>query len=105
MRKIFLLSGGWCLVAVGVVLTPAPVPIPLIGVVPLLVGCAILSKHSKGFRRGMQRLRHRFDFLSHWLEGMHHRFPLHVKTMIRRTRPHALLRLARMRLRHHHRHV
>jgi Putative transmembrane protein (PGPGW) len=101
MRKILLLSGGWCLVVVGIVLTPAPVPVPLIGVVPLLVGCAILSRHSKSFRRGLQRLRHRFDFISHWLEGMHPRFPLHVKTMIRRTRPHALLRLARMRVRRH----
>jgi uncharacterized membrane protein YbaN (DUF454 family) len=101
MRKFFILTLGWFLVAVGLVLTPAPVPIPLIGVVPLLVGCAILSTHSKRFRRALQRLRHRFGFVSRWLEGVRHRMPRDVKTMIRRTNPRALFRLARMRLHHH----
>jgi hypothetical protein len=102
MRKLFLLAAGWLLVVVGLVLTPAPVPIPLIGVVPLLVGCAILSANSKTFRRALQRLRRRFGFLSRWLEDVRHRMPRQVKTMIRRTNPHALFRLARMRRRHHH---
>ena len=101
MRKIILLIVGWALVVVGLVLTPAPIPIPLIGIVPLLVGCAILSANSKSFRRGLQRLRHRFAFASRWLEGTRHRMPRDVKTMIRRTNPRALLRLARMRRRHH----
>ena len=101
MRKFFLLALGWLLVAVGLVLTPAPVPIPLIGILPLLVGCAILSANSKSFRRALQRLRRRFSFMSRWLEGVRHRMPLQVKTMIRRTNPRALYRLARMRLRHH----
>jgi uncharacterized membrane protein YbaN (DUF454 family) len=97
MRKISLLALGWLLVAVGAVLTPAPVPIPLIGIVPLLVGCAILSTNSKSFRRALQRLRQRFTFVSRWLEGVRHRMPQDVKTMIRRTNPRALLRLARRR--------
>ena len=101
MRKFFTLTAGWLLVAVGLVLTPAPVPIPLIGIVPLLMGCAILSTHSKRFRRALQRLRHRFDFVSRKLEGVRHRMPRQVKTMIRRTNPLALLRLARLR-RHRH---
>lgn len=103
MRKFFLLALGWLLVAVGLVLTPAPVPIPLIGILPLLVGCAILSANSKSFRRALQRLRQRFAFLSRWLEGVRHRMPHEVRIMIRRTNPHALYRLARMRRRHHHR--
>jgi hypothetical protein len=90
---------GWCLVAIGLVLTPAPVPIPLIGVLPLLIGCAILTAHSKSFRRMMQRLRNRFGWISRWLERILHRTPLLVKVMIRRTRPLALLRYARMRKR------
>ena len=97
MRKFLLLACGWCLVVVGLVLTPAPVPIPLIGVLPLLIGCAILTAHSKNFRRGLQRVRHRYAFVSHWLERSLHRFPLMVKVMIRRTRPHALYRRARIR--------
>ncbi len=101
MRKLVWMACGWCLVVIGIVLTPAPVPIPLIGVLPLLIGCAILTTHSKSFRRAMQRLRHRFGWMSRWLEGMRHRAPHLVKTMIRRTNPHALFRLARMRMRHH----
>ena len=101
MRKFFLLALGWLLVVVGLVLTPSPIPIPLIGIVPLLVGCAILSANSKSFRRALQRLRQRSAFVSRWLEGVRHRMPLQVKTMIRRTNPRALFRLARMRLRHH----
>ena len=101
MRRFFLLALGWLLLAVGLVLTPSPVPIPLIGIVPLLVGCAILSANSKSFRRALQRLRQRFSFMSRWLEGVRYRMPQDVKTMIRRTNPRALLRLARMRRRHH----
>ena len=101
MRKFLLLALGWLLVAVGLVLTPSPVPIPLIGIVPLLLGCAILSANSKSFRRALQRLRHRSAFVSRRLEGLRHRMPHQVKTMIRRTNPRALLRLARRRLHHH----
>ena len=102
MRKIILLIVGWFLVVVGLVLTPAPIPIPLIGIVPLLVGCAILSANSKNFRRMLQRLRRRFAFMSRWLEDVRHRMPRDVKTMIRRTNPRALFRLARLR---HYRHL
>ncbi len=77
---------------VGVLLTPAPVPIPLIGVVPLLAGCAILSRHSRLFRRGLQRLRHRFAFLSRFIEHFGARAPAHVKLMVSRTDPRAVAR-------------
>jgi len=97
MRKLLLMACGWLLVVIGIVLTPAPVPIPLIGILPLLIGCAILTAHSKKFRRAMQRLRHRFGWISRWLDRFMHRAPLLVKVMIRRTRPLALLRRARMR--------
>jgi len=95
MRKIFWMTIGWLLVIVGIVLTPAPVPIPLIGVLPLLIGCAILSTHSKWFRRAFQRLRLRFGSISRWLDRFVHRAPRIVKVMIRRTRPLSLLRHAR----------
>jgi hypothetical protein len=99
MRKLIVLTGGWGLLGAGGVLTLAPVPIPLVGTVPLLAGAAILSAHSKPFRRRMQGLRHRFAFLSHWLERFPHRDTGMVNIMIRRTRPHALHRHARMRRR------
>ena len=104
MRKFFLLALGWVLVVVGLVVTPAPIPIPLLGVIPLLAGCAILTANSKTFRRALQRLRHRFEFVSRWLDEMRHRMPDDVKTMIHRTSPRALFRLARRRLHRHARH-
>lgn len=83
----------------GAVLVFAPIPIPLIGTAPLLAGAAILSANSKSFRRTVQGLRHRFTFLSRWLERFLHRAPRIVRVMIRRTRPTALYRRARMRRR------
>ncbi len=87
------------MIGVGAVLVLAPVPIPLIGTVPLLTGVAIVAANSKPFRRRIQGLRHRFAFLSRWLERFVHRAPRIVRVMIHRTRPHALYRHARMRKR------
>jgi len=97
MGKLARMAAGWCLIVIGIVLTPAPVPIPLIGIVPLLLGCAILSSQSKSFRRAVQRLRHRFGAVSRWLDRFVHRAPKIVKVMIHRTAPRALHRLARLR--------
>ena len=102
MRRILYIIVGWVLVIFGILITPTPIPVPLIGVVPFLIGCAILSQHSKVFRRFLQYLRHRFEWLSKIMEGPAHRMPLMVKHMIRRTNPLAHVRLARMRARHRH---
>jgi len=99
MRKLIVITGGWGLLAAGTILMVAPVPVPLVGTIPVLAGAAILSANSKPFRRRIQRLRHRFAFFSHWLERFLHRAPKLVKVMIRRTRPHALHRHARMKRR------
>lgn len=96
MRKMLVLSAGWVLVAAGSVLLFAPIPVPLAGVLPLLLGCAILSGASKPFRRRLQALRHRSDRVSRFLERQAHRLPRIVKVMIHRTRPHALRRHARI---------
>lgn len=99
MRKLIVISGGWGLMGAGVVLVLAPIPVPLVGTLPLLTGCAILATHSKRFRRRIQGLRHRFAFLSRWLDRFVHRAPRLVRVMIHRTRPHALIRQARLRKR------
>ena len=99
LRKLFILTGGWALVVVGILLTPAPVPIPLIGVLPLLVGCAILSRHSRVFRRNLQYLRHRVSFVSRWLEHFATRGPHSVRHMVKRTHPGAFQRYDRLRSR------
>jgi len=88
---------GWGLVAVGAVLIVLPVPVPLVGLVPFLVGGVILTRHSKSFRRLLQIVRHRFAFFSRYLERHAHRYPGGVRRMMHRTRPHVILRHARIR--------
>ena len=102
MRRVFYLVLGWSLLIFGALITPMPIPIPLIGIVPFLVGCAILSQHSKVFRRFLQYIRHRFEWFSQTIEGVAHRMPQMVKHMIHRTNPRAHVRLARMRARRKH---
>jgi uncharacterized membrane protein YbaN (DUF454 family) len=99
MKRAFYLVIGWLLLIGGIIITPMPIPIPLIGVVPFLVGCAILSKHSKVFRRFLQYMRHRFEWFSKTIESTAHRMPLMVKHMIHRTNPKAHVRRLRMRSR------
>lgn len=100
MKRVFYLVLGWLLLIGGLVITPMPIPIPLIGIVPFLIGCAILSQHSKVFRRFLQYMRHRFEWFSVTIERAAHRAPAMVKHMIRRTNPVAHVRLARMRAHH-----
>jgi hypothetical protein len=97
MRRIFFIGLGWTLVVIGVVVTPMPVPIPMIGLGPLLLGCAILTAHSKSFRRGLQRVRLRFRWLSRRFEQFRERGPHPIRAMVRRTHPVVLERHARMR--------
>jgi putative transmembrane protein PGPGW len=96
VQKTFWLVIGWVLVVVGIVLLPAPIPVPLIGVMPILIGLAILTTHSKNMRRRLQYTRHRFDWLSRRLDSFAHRVPEMVKSMIHRTRPHAIHRHTRI---------
>jgi hypothetical protein len=97
MRRIFFVGLGWALIVIGAVITPMPVPIPLIGFGPILVGCAILTAHSKSFRRGLQRVRLRFRWLSRRFEHFRERGPHPIRAMVRRTHPVALERHARLR--------
>ena len=99
MRRIFFVGLGWTLIVFGLVIIPMPVPIPLIGFGPILIGSAILSAHSKSFRRGLAWLRWRFTWLSRRFELFTERGPLAVRHMVRRTRPMVLMRHARMRAR------
>lgn len=102
MRRVLILGVGWLCLIGGIVILPMPIPIPLIGIVPVLVGCAILSQHSKAFRRFFQYVRHRFEWFSSFIERVAHRTPAMVKHMIRRTNPIAHVRLARRRAHRRH---
>jgi hypothetical protein len=99
MRRIFFVGLGWTLVVIGAVVMPMPLPIPLIGFGPILIGCAILTAHSKSFRRGLMALRLRFGWLSRHFDSFLHRGPQAIRHMVRRTRPVVLMRHARMRAR------
>ena len=97
MRKLLILAGGWTLTVVGAILTPMPIPLPFpVGATIFLVGCAILTTHSKRFRRWVQHLRHRSGRISHVLEYLTRRAPRQVKLMEAITRPGALGRKARL---------
>ena len=98
MKRFLILAGGWTITVVGAVLTPIPLPLPFpLGIMMFLVGCAILTTHSKPFRRGVQYIRHHNAWLSRALEKITHRAPQRVKTMEYRTRPIAFGRHARRR--------
>jgi hypothetical protein len=132
VQKFLILAGGWILTVVGALLTPIPLPLPFpfpIGITMLLIGCAILTTHSKAFRRGVQYIRHRNAWLSRALEfitkhtsdiveKMAHSFTHRrdskyrhgfariarrasavMRKMVHRTRPHAHGRHERMRAR------
>jgi len=132
MKKFLILAGGWFMTVVGAILTPIPMPLPFpfpIGITMLLVGCGILTTHSKAFRRGIQYVRHHNGWLSRGLEWVArhtseviekvtHRFTQHrdgwfsrkvkmigthlpavMRKMVHRTAPHAHGRKARMRSR------
>ncbi|HEX3809335.1 MAG TPA: PGPGW domain-containing protein [Rhizomicrobium sp.] len=97
MQKVLWLVAAWALIIVGLLIMPLPIPVPLIGAVPLMVGLALLTTHSKMARRALQYTRHRLEWLSHAFERFAHRMPVMVRVMIRRTRPHAFVRHKRMR--------
>jgi len=97
MKRILLLAGGWLTFASGVLLLPVPLPLPFpAGPVLVLIGCGILTTHSKTFRRAVQKLRFRYGWLSRGIEKLTHRAPRMVKSMAERTSPHALERYARL---------
>ena len=99
MRKVLLLALGWLLTAIGVVVTPMPIPIPLIGLLPLGAGLAILINNSRTMRRAIQRIRHRVRWFSYMLEHFTHRGPKVIGRILHRSHPAALARKERIALR------
>ncbi|HEY2069000.1 MAG TPA: PGPGW domain-containing protein [Rhizomicrobium sp.] len=99
MRKTALITLGLLLVVTGLALTILPIPIPLIGVTPFAIGCAILSTQSRLARRWIQRARHRAPPFSVVLERFTTRAPRTLARILRRTRPDAIVRLLKIRRR------
>jgi len=91
-----MLTLGWVLTIIGVVLTPAPIPIPLVGLLPLAAGLAILINYSRSMRRVIQRVRHRVHWLSYMIEHMAHRAPKKIGQILHRSRPQAIVRKERI---------
>ena len=96
MRKVILLALGWVLTAIGVVLTPMPIPIPLIGLLPLGAGLAILINNSRTMRRAIQRIRHRVRWFSYMLEHFTHRGPKAIGRILHRSHPASIVRKERI---------
>jgi len=96
LRKILILTVGWVLTIIGIVVTPMPIPIPLIGLLPLMAGLAILINYSRTMRRVIQRVRHRVRWISYMLEHFAHRAPRKIGQIVRRSHPAAILRKERI---------
>ena len=96
MRRILLLAAGWALTIVGIVVTPMPIPIPLIGLLPLGAGLALLIHNSRTMRRAVQRIRHRVRWFSYMLEHVAHRGPRAIGRVLHRSHPAAIARKERI---------
>ncbi|MGZ5932985.1 MAG: hypothetical protein ACXWLC_10785 [Rhizomicrobium sp.] len=94
-----MLAVGWLLTLIGIVVTPMPIPIPLIGLLPLMAGLAILINYSRTMRRIIQRLRHRVRWISYMLEHFAHRAPKKIRTILARSHPASIERHARIQAR------
>jgi hypothetical protein len=98
MKTFVLVAAGWLCFVLGVLLMPVPLPLPFpVGPILVLLGCAILTPRSKSFRRGVQRVRHRFGWLSRGMDRCATRAPASVKSMMAQTSPRPLERHARLR--------
>ncbi|HVX57016.1 MAG TPA: hypothetical protein VHA37_04750 [Candidatus Saccharimonadales bacterium] len=89
---------GVALMVAGILMSPLPVPVP-VGIGTFLAGCAIMIAHSKGFRRFVQYLRHRNDWLSRAFDHAAYRAPVQLRAVLLRTSPRALRRHAQRRAR------
>ncbi len=96
LRKVLILTAGWLLTLIGIVVTPMPIPIPLAGLLPLLAGLAILINHSRTMRRAIQRIRHRVRWLSYMIEHGAHRLPKKIGQILHRSHPAPIARKERI---------
>jgi hypothetical protein len=99
LKKFFMLALGWVLTLVGIVVTPMPIPIPLIGILPFMAGLAILIHYSRTMRRVIQRVRHRVRWLSYMLEHFAHRAPTKIARILHRSHPRSIERHERLQAR------
>jgi len=97
-RRVLMVVLAVFLMLAGIAMSPLPIPVP-IGLVTFVVGCAILIANSKSSRRFVQYLRHRNDWLSRVADYATHRAPAKFRSILHRTRPHALRRHQRLRAR------
>jgi hypothetical protein len=96
VRKIFFLTIGWLLTLLGILITPMPIPIPLIGILPLMAGLSILIHHSRFMRRAIQRIRHRVRWFSYMMEHFAHRLPKTISKILHRSHPASIVRKERI---------
>ena len=96
MRRILLLTLGWVLTIFGAVLCVTPVPIPMIGLLPLGAGLAFLIENSRTMRRAIQRVRHRVRWFSFMLEHFTRRGPKALGRILHRSHPASIVRKERI---------
>lgn len=87
IRNLFLLTGGFCCVASGLVFLPLPTPF---GLPLLLVGSALILAGSAMARRYMRQMRGNNQRLHHWLATGERYLPRVLRRILRQTHPYRL---------------
>lgn len=84
MRNLFLVSGGFVCVAVGLVFVPLPIPL---GALLLVVGAALILTGSALARQMMKRLRTSNGRVHGWLAVAERYLPMSLRGVLQDTHP------------------
>ncbi len=83
-RRSGMLTVGWVLVGVGLLLMPTPLPL---GLLLFLAGLAVLARESAAARQAIRWTRRRLPVLSEALNRAKPRLPAGLRTLIESTDP------------------
>jgi hypothetical protein len=83
-HSVALLTGGWVLVAAGILTLPLPAPVSMPAIT---LGGLLLTRHSRLFRHGVAALRRRFPESSAALTRRGRRLPRPLRYIALRTDP------------------
>ena len=84
MRRLLELGAGWFLLLAGILITPLPLPI---GLLMLVLGLAVLARHSRCVRRRIRHLRRRYPEFSERLRRLEPRVNASIARILRQTDP------------------
>ena len=84
LKRIAHLSAGLLLVAVGIIMTPLPIPV---GLLMILVGLSLLVSVIPALRRYLVRMRRHYPETSARLRELNHKLPGFLQRLLTETDP------------------